>query len=59
MHITREKRPDRVMCKWGEMEVELNEERKVVFISAPLNFPIFFPLSEIPNLIKALGEVGK
>jgi hypothetical protein len=59
MKTTRQKRPDRVICKWKDYYVELSENNNV-YISTRgcLNY-FNIPLSEIPNLIKALQEVGK
>lgn len=57
MRITRQKRPDRVICKWGKYEVE-ETEHNLIFIGTGID-SVIFPLSEIPNLIKALLEIQK
>lgn len=57
MNITREKRPDRVICKWKDYEVKLSPANEV-WINAP-NSIAALPKSEIPNLIKALEEIQK
>ena len=61
MHITREKRPDRVICKWKSYEIEIDEENILNIKNYKEDFyPIVsFPKSEIPNLIKALLEIQK
>ena len=63
MKTTRQKRPDRVICKevritWKDFLLILSDNG--VFISNKVkNQYITFPLSEIPNLIKALEEINK
>jgi len=60
--ITREKRPDRIEVTWKNFRVLLMEDGTVEInpntesIYTPTTF---FPKSEIPNLIKALGEITK
>lgn len=57
MKLTREKRPDKVTCRWKDYEVELSEDNKV-FLYDGCGYNLF-PKSEIYNLIKALIEVSK
>ncbi|MBU1092582.1 hypothetical protein KJ836_02855 [Patescibacteria group bacterium] len=58
MTTTRQKRPDRVICKWKTYKVHLSEDYEVDIYDSGI-MPVIFPLSEIPNLIKALEEVMK
>jgi len=57
MKITREKRPDRVICKWGDYRV--NSLGDIVIIYGKTTDCVTYPKSEIPNLIKALEEIQK
>jgi len=57
MKTTRQKRPDRVICKWNGYEVELIKNK--IYISDRDGEFSVYPLSEIPNLIKALTEVSR
>lgn len=61
MKITRQKRPDRVICKWKNYEILLDEQNDVRIMNhdSILYEETYIPLSEIPNLIKALEEVSK
>ena len=59
MKTTRQKRPDRVICKWKNYYVELGEDNNVFFTNKEHLDVVYIPLSEIPNLIKALEEVMK
>jgi len=59
IHITREKRPDRVKTvTWNDYDIEINKKEITIFDNKYME-SISFPLSEIPNLIKALTEVSK
>ncbi|HPD74417.1 MAG TPA: hypothetical protein PLX95_04045 [bacterium] len=61
MNTTREKRPDRVICKWKDYKVELDEDNYIIIknVNSIYINEVYIPKSEIPNLIKALEEVGK
>ncbi len=58
MKTIRQKRLDRVICKWGEYEVCLYDEGDVEIRDAYWE-TVYFDKSEIPNLIKALNEIVK
>ncbi len=54
MKITRIKRPEKIEVKWGDYSsVELDEENDLVIFDENTNM-VWFPKSEIKNLIKAL-----
>lgn len=55
MHITRQKRPDRVI-EFGEYRVRLIGNNSYIWDGESV---VTFPLSEISNLIKALLEIQK
>lgn len=57
MKITREKRPDRVVCEWKDYRVSLGEDNNICILRG--YSLTFISKSEIPNLIKALQEVIK
>ena len=57
MKTTRQKRPDRVICKWKDYRVVMVDGS--VYIDDEGDYVLEFPQSEIPNLIKALEEIQK